>query len=128
MGAATAADDSDRMRKVLESRANQDEERMGKLEEELKAARTQAEDADTRPPTDRAGDGRGRSKSAASSTRRANDSRTGNSASNTNIAFSPDKSLASAFLLGSLPRPPAPRRLAVPASFAFSRLTCWILV
>merc|ERR1712038_1930900 len=44
--AATAADDSDRMRKVLESRANQDEERMGKLEEELKAARTQAEDAD----------------------------------------------------------------------------------
>merc|ERR1719151_226182 len=44
--AATAADDRDRMRKVLESRANQDEERMGKLEEELKAARTQAEDAD----------------------------------------------------------------------------------
>merc|ERR1712192_299437 len=44
--AATAADDSDRMRKVLESRANQDEERMGKLEEELKAVRTQAEDAD----------------------------------------------------------------------------------
>ena len=32
----TAADDSDRMRKVLESRANQDEERMAKLEEELK--------------------------------------------------------------------------------------------
>merc|ERR1711872_267098 len=29
--AATAADDSDRMRKVLESRAVQDEERMGKL-------------------------------------------------------------------------------------------------
>merc|ERR550519_2357537 len=44
--AATAADDSDRMRKVLESRANQDEERMSKLEEELKAARNQAEDAD----------------------------------------------------------------------------------
>merc|ERR1711881_431980 len=44
--AATAADDSDRMRKALESRANQDEERMGKLEEELKAVRTQAEDAD----------------------------------------------------------------------------------
>merc|ERR1712210_438274 len=38
------------------------------------------------------------------------------------------RSLASAFLLGSLPCPPAPRRLAVPASFAFSRLTCWILV
>merc|ERR1712234_70443 len=35
--AATAADDSDRMRKVLENRAVQDEERMGKLEEELKA-------------------------------------------------------------------------------------------
>merc|ERR1711892_1646008 len=44
--AATAADDSDRMRKVLESRAIQDEDRMGKLEEELKGARTQAEDAD----------------------------------------------------------------------------------
>merc|ERR1711913_243570 len=34
--AATAADDSDRMRKVLESRAVQDEERMTKLEEELR--------------------------------------------------------------------------------------------
>merc|ERR1712011_63498 len=44
--AATAGDDSDRMRKVLENRAVQDEERMGKLEEELKAARNQAEDAD----------------------------------------------------------------------------------
>merc|ERR1739844_742225 len=44
--AATAADDSDRMRKVLKSRAVQDEERMAKLEEELKAARNQAEDAD----------------------------------------------------------------------------------
>ena len=44
--AATTADDSDRMRKVLESRAQQDEERMGKLEEELKGARNQAEDAD----------------------------------------------------------------------------------
>merc|ERR1712228_521561 len=44
--AATAADDSDRMRKVFESRAVQDEERMGKLEEELKVARNQAEDAD----------------------------------------------------------------------------------
>merc|ERR1712110_735360 len=44
--AATAADDSDRMRKVLENRAIQDEERMGKLEEELKGARTQAEEAD----------------------------------------------------------------------------------
>merc|ERR1712011_5518 len=44
--AATAGDDSDRVRKVLENRAIQDEERMGKLEEELKAARNQAEDAD----------------------------------------------------------------------------------
>ena len=37
--AATAADDSDRMRKVFESRALQDEDRMSKLEEELKDAR-----------------------------------------------------------------------------------------
>ena len=37
--AATAADDSDRMRKVLENRAVQDEDRMGKLEEELKSAK-----------------------------------------------------------------------------------------
>ena len=44
--AVTAADDSDRMRKVLESRANGDEERMSKLEEELKDARNQAEEAD----------------------------------------------------------------------------------
>ena len=44
--AATAADDSDRMRKVFESRAVQDEERMSKLEEELKDARNKAEDAD----------------------------------------------------------------------------------
>merc|ERR1711963_341722 len=44
--AATAGDDSDRMRKVLENRAIQDEERMGKLEEELKNARNQAEEAD----------------------------------------------------------------------------------
>merc|ERR1712158_346146 len=44
--AATAGDDSDRMRKVLEARAIQDEERIGKLEEELKNARNQAEEAD----------------------------------------------------------------------------------
>merc|ERR1712037_1087948 len=44
--AATAGDDSDRMRKVLEARAVQDEDRMGKLEEELKNARNQAEEAD----------------------------------------------------------------------------------
>merc|ERR1712004_573115 len=36
----------DRMRKVLENRAVQDEERMSKLEEELKDARNKAEDAD----------------------------------------------------------------------------------
>ena len=44
--AATAADDSHRMRKILENRAVEDEDRMGKLEEELKAAMNQAEDAD----------------------------------------------------------------------------------
>merc|ERR1711962_1683862 len=44
--AATASDDSDRMRKVFESRAVQDEERMSKLEDELKDARNKAEDAD----------------------------------------------------------------------------------
>merc|ERR1711868_259544 len=42
--AATAADDSDRMRKVSEIKGIQDEERMGKLEEELKDARNTAED------------------------------------------------------------------------------------
>merc|ERR1711868_145521 len=44
--AATAADDSDRMRKVLENRAIQDEERMGKLEQvesELERAEERAE-------------------------------------------------------------------------------------
>ena len=65
--AATAADDSDRMRKVFESKAQgvsewgaggqaftracsltpfQDEERMAKLEEDLKQVRTKAEEAD----------------------------------------------------------------------------------
>jgi chromosome segregation ATPase len=38
--AATASDDSDRMRKVFESRAVGDEDRMPKLEDELKDART----------------------------------------------------------------------------------------
>ena len=42
----TAADDSDRMRKVFESRAVQDEDRMIKLEDELKDVRTKAEEAD----------------------------------------------------------------------------------
>merc|ERR1711970_64524 len=44
--AATAADDNGRMRKVLDARAQQDEEKLGKLEDELKASRTGAEDAD----------------------------------------------------------------------------------
>ena len=44
--AATAADDNGRMRKVLDARAQQDEEKLGKLEDELKTSRTGAEDAD----------------------------------------------------------------------------------
>merc|ERR1711890_68621 len=44
--AATAADDSDRMRKVFESKAQADEERMAKLEEDLKQVRNKAEEAD----------------------------------------------------------------------------------
>merc|ERR1711981_196557 len=44
--AVTAADDSDRMRKVFESKASGDEDRMIKLEDELKAVRTKAEEAD----------------------------------------------------------------------------------
>merc|ERR1719356_1232351 len=44
--AATAADDSDRMRKVFESKAAGDEERMAKLEDDLKHVRTKAEEAD----------------------------------------------------------------------------------
>jgi hypothetical protein len=40
------------MRKVLENRAVLDEERMKKLEEELKEARTQAEEADKEQKTD----------------------------------------------------------------------------
>ena len=44
--AATAVDDSDRMRKDLTSRATHDEERMSQLEDELKEIRNQAEDAD----------------------------------------------------------------------------------
>ena len=47
LDAATTAvaDDSNRMRKVLESRIIQDEEKMGKLEEELKNAIIQSEEA-----------------------------------------------------------------------------------
>eukprot|EP00091_Calanus_sinicus_P007058 TRINITY_DN1793_c0_g1_i1.p1 TRINITY_DN1793_c0_g1~~TRINITY_DN1793_c0_g1_i1.p1 ORF type:complete len:161 (-),score=54.74 TRINITY_DN1793_c0_g1_i1:266-748(-) len=46
--AATAADDSDRMRKVLESKATADEGRMTKLEDELKGVRAEAENCDTK--------------------------------------------------------------------------------
>merc|ERR1712186_192996 len=44
--AATAADDSDRMRKVFESKAGGDEERMAKLEDDLKQAEARAEFAE----------------------------------------------------------------------------------
>merc|ERR1712008_298866 len=45
---ATAADDSERMSKVLQNKAEDDEKRMESLEEDLKKARTKAEDADTK--------------------------------------------------------------------------------
>ncbi len=44
--AATAADDSERMKKVLENRSLEDEKRMAQLEEQLKEARNLAEEAD----------------------------------------------------------------------------------
>merc|ERR1712128_119359 len=43
--AATAADDSERMKKVLQNKAEEDEKKMMQLEGDLKAARTAAEDA-----------------------------------------------------------------------------------
>jgi len=46
--AATSADDSDRMAKVLQNRAQEDDTKMSKLSEELKVAQKQAEDADTK--------------------------------------------------------------------------------
>merc|ERR1712147_535808 len=46
--AATAADDSERMSKVLQNKSEDDEKRMESLEEDLKKARTKAEDADTK--------------------------------------------------------------------------------
>merc|ERR1712234_35068 len=46
--AATAADDSERMKKVLQNKAEEDEKRMAKLEDELKEARNQAEKANQR--------------------------------------------------------------------------------
>eukprot|EP00091_Calanus_sinicus_P009842 TRINITY_DN2286_c0_g1_i2.p1 TRINITY_DN2286_c0_g1~~TRINITY_DN2286_c0_g1_i2.p1 ORF type:complete len:119 (-),score=43.39 TRINITY_DN2286_c0_g1_i2:128-484(-) len=44
--AATTADDSDRMKKVLENRAADDEKKLIRLAEELKEAQKMAEDAD----------------------------------------------------------------------------------
>ena len=44
--AATTADDSDRMKKVLENRAAEDEKKLVRLAEELKDAQKMAEDAD----------------------------------------------------------------------------------
>merc|ERR1712112_430209 len=44
--AATAADDSDRMAKVLQNRASEDESKLAGLADELKKAQTRAEDAD----------------------------------------------------------------------------------
>merc|ERR1712025_504476 len=44
--AATTADDSERMKKVLENRAAEDERKLNRLAEELKEAQKQAEDAD----------------------------------------------------------------------------------
>merc|ERR1719481_1538866 len=44
--AATTADDSDRMKKVLENRAAEDEKKLARLADELKEAQKQAEDAD----------------------------------------------------------------------------------
>jgi len=44
--AATEADDSDRMAKVLQNRATEDEAKMANLAEELKKAQNRAEDAD----------------------------------------------------------------------------------
>merc|ERR1719336_3808085 len=44
--AATTADDSDRMKKVLENRAADDEKKLIRLAEELKEAQKIAEDAD----------------------------------------------------------------------------------
>jgi len=44
--AATEADDSDRMAKVLQNRASEDEAKMGNLSDQLKEAQKRAEDAD----------------------------------------------------------------------------------
>merc|ERR1712002_346007 len=46
--AATTADDSDRMAKVLQNRSQEDEKKMSTLTEQLKDAQKKAEDADTK--------------------------------------------------------------------------------
>merc|ERR1712080_566388 len=46
--ASTATDDNERMRKVMECKASQDEERINGLEKELKEMRNRAEDADNK--------------------------------------------------------------------------------
>merc|ERR1712212_1452003 len=46
--AATTADDSDRMAKVLQNRSQEDEKKMSTLAEQLKDAQKQAEDADVK--------------------------------------------------------------------------------
>merc|ERR1711922_29576 len=46
--AATAADDSERMKKVLANKAEEDEKRMAKLETELERAEERAETGETK--------------------------------------------------------------------------------
>merc|ERR1711890_30983 len=78
-------------------------------------------------PTDRARDGRGKLKRAASPS----GGRTiGGRATQPQTPPSPVQTVARQRVSPRLSTgcPTAPRRLAVPASFAFSRLTCWILV
>merc|ERR1712226_1010860 len=82
---------------------------------------------DTWPPTDRARDGRGKRKRAASPP---GGRTTLGRATQPQIPPSPVQTVARQRVSPrlSLPAaPPPPRRLAVPASFAFSRLPCWIL-
>merc|ERR1712210_444475 len=81
---------------------------------------------DTWPPTDRARDGRGERKRAASPP---GGRTTRGRATQPQTPTSPVQTVARQRVSPRLSAlPPAPRRLAVPASFAFSRLTCWILV
>ena len=46
--AASAADDSERMKKVLENKSVEDEKRIDQLDQDLKNARNRAEEADAR--------------------------------------------------------------------------------